>query len=222
MAIQQNAVLRMIAQLQAAFGRIFAGDKDDVEDKKRALFKLEGVLADVFRTRRELLFMRPEEMIEEFDPRLAAEVGRIFLVHADLSKSQGLDEADERSYRLAIQCLRGGLGEELGHTDKTSNDLMRKLLRARRITSVLDGDQMAETWRDIFEIEARRQHYAHAEDALFHAIDLADDSSDHVKRGMRFYETLLKLPDEVLEEGDLPRIEVQEALQELQQTNHTQ
>jgi hypothetical protein len=112
-------------------------------------------------------------------------------------------------------CLRDSIGEELSHSDKTSTDLMRELLRDDRITTVLDADEMAETWRDIFEHEARHQRYAPAEDALFHAIDLADDPTDHVRRGTRFYETLLKLPDEVLDEGDLPRVEVQEALQEL-------
>jgi hypothetical protein len=180
------------------------------------------VLADVFRTRRELLFMRPEEMIEQFDSRLAAEVGRMFIEHARLSKSQGLADASDRSFGLAIMCLRGGLGEALSHTDKTSTDLMRELLRADRIATVLDAEEMAETWRDIFELEGRHQRYAQAEDALFHAIDLADDPTDHVKRGIRFYQTLLKLPDEVLEEGDLPRVEVEEALDELRQPNHLQ
>jgi hypothetical protein len=213
MAIRQDFILRMIEQLAAAFGRIFAGDR--VEDESRAIYELEGVLADVFRTRRELLFMSPEDNIEQFDSRLAAEVGRMLLEHSRLSTSQGRPEAAQRSFELAIQCLRGGIGEELSHTDKTSTDLMRELLRADKTATVLDAEQMSETWRDIFELEARRQHYAQAEDALFHAIDLADDPTDHVKRGIRFYETLLKLSDEMLEEGDLPRVEVEEALQEL-------
>ncbi|QDG50937.1 hypothetical protein FIV42_09385 [Persicimonas caeni] len=215
MAIRQDFILRMIEQLAEAFGRIFAGDK--VDDEQKALFEIEGALAKTFRTRRELLFMNPEDNIEEFDPRLSAEVGRMFLEHARLSASQGQSSASERSYALGIKCLRNAIGEDLSHSDQTSTDLMRELLRSQRITTVLSADDMAETWRDIFEEEARLQHYPAAEDALFHAIDLADDPADHVRRGIRFFENLLKLPDEVLDEADLPRVEVEEALDELRE-----
>lgn len=213
MAIRQDFILRMIEQLAEAFGRIFAGDT--VDDEQRALFEIEGALAKTFRTRRELLFMHPEDNIEEFDPRLSAEVGRMFLEHARLSDSQGRPSASDRSFELGIQCLRNAIGEELSHSDMTSTDLMRELLRSERITTVLGADDMAETWRDIFEEEARLQHYPAAEDALFHAIDLAPNPTDHVRRGIRFFENLLKLPDEVLDESDLPRVEVEEALEEL-------
>jgi hypothetical protein len=220
MGIRQDFLLRMMKQLADSYAGLFCGPegepKAEVEDKERALFEVEGVLAEVFRTRRELLFVRPEEMIEDFDPRLAAQVGRFFLRYSELAEAQGHAQPAERAYELAILCLRGGLGCELSHNDEGSNGLMRQELRSERITRVLDSEEMAEIWRKIFEIESRLQRYDHAEDAIFAAIALAKDPTDHVQRGMRFYRALLKLPDEVLEEADLPREEVEEALEELE------
>ncbi|MFP4597275.1 MAG: DUF6483 family protein [Persicimonas sp.] len=215
MAIRQSFILGMINKLSDTFGRIFVGGS--VEDEESTLYEIEGALAEVFRTRRELLFLQPEQMIEEFDPRLLAEIGRLFLKHSELSASQGLPQDAQRSFALAVQCLRDGLGEPLSHTEGDSNDLMRELLRSDKTLSVMTPAEMADTWRDIFEIEARRQNYALAENALFHAIDLADAPEDHVRRGMRFYEVLLKLLDEVLEEGGLGRDEAEMALAELRE-----
>ncbi len=216
MGIRQDFLLRMLEELADAFERIFK-DNEQVDDEERALFEIEGLLAEVFRTRRELLFMRPEEFIEDFDPRLAAEVGRLFLKHSELSAAQGDEHAAQRSFALAIQCMRGGLGQELSHYDGGSNELMRELLRSRQTTTVMSAEEMADTWRNIFEIEARRQHYPEAEDALFSAIDMADDPSDHVARGIRFFEALQKLPDELLEERGFPRRDVDEALEDLRE-----
>lgn len=213
MAIQQNAILQMVEILADAFEENIAAD---IDDEDRALFAIEEALAEVFRTRRELLFMRPEEMIEEFDPRLAAEVGRLFYEHSRISQSQGHDQAGAHSYALAVQALRMSVGQSLSRSQEDATDLMRRILRSERILSVLGAEQMAETWRDIFEHEARSQHHALAEDALFHAIDLSDQPTDHIRRGLRYYDKLLELPDEVLQEGGLTRTEAQNARQELQ------
>lgn len=212
----------MMKQLADSYAGIFLGPdgKKSVEitDEPGALFELEGVLAEVFRTRRELLFVRPEEMIEDFDPRLAAEVGRLFLRYAELSESQGHPQAAERGYELGVLCLKNGLGCELSHEEDGSNALMRAVLRTRKVSTVLSKDEQAEVWRKIFEIEARLQRYDHAEDAIFAAVALADDPTDHAQRGIRFYNGLLKLPDELLEEVDMPRDEIQEAIEELEES----
>jgi hypothetical protein len=212
MAIQQNAILQMVEILADAFEENIAADIDE----DRALFAIEEALAEVFRTRRELLFMRPEEMIEEFDPRLAAEVGRLFYEHSRISESQGHAEASAYSYALSVQALRMSVGQSLSRSQEDATDLMRRMLRSERILTVLDAEQMAETWRDIFEHEARSQHHALAEDALFHAIDLSAEPTDHIRRGLRHYDKLLKLPDDVLEEGGLTRAEAEQAARELQ------
>jgi|GEM_PF-3016171 len=221
MGIRQDFLLRMMKQLADSYAGIFVGpdgkDTVDIADKAGALFEVEGVLAEVFRTRRELLFVRPEEMIEDFDARLAAEVGRLFLRYSELADSQGHAQTAERSYELAIMCLRNGLGCELSHQDGGANGLMREVLRTGKIAATLDSNTRAEVWRKIFEIEARLQRYGLAEDAIFAAVSLADDPTDHAQRGIRFYNSLLKLPDEMLDEVDMPRDELLEAIEELEE-----
>lgn len=221
MGIRQDFLLRMMKQLADSYADLFAGPDGEllteIADPAGTLFALEGVLAEVFRTRRELIFVRPEEMIEEFDPRLSAEVGRLFLRYSELSDQLGHAQPAERAYQLAVTCLRGGLGCELSHYEEGSNGLMRELLRTERVTQALGAEEMAETWRKIFEIESRLQRYDFAEDAIFAAIALAADPTDHIQRGMRFYQALLKLPDEMLDEVDMPRDEIEETLQELQE-----
>lgn len=219
MAIRQDYLLRMIEELADSYDNLFGGADTNplerVEDRQRALFEVEGILAEVFRTRRELLFVRPEEMIEDFDPRLAAEVARFFLRYAELSQAQGAQSAADRAFGLGVMALERGLGCELSTRPDGSNGLMRELLRGEQILEVLSRDEMAEIWRRIFEIESRLQRYELAEDAIFSAVMLADEPSDHLERGQRFFQALLNLPDEVLEEADLPREEVEEALEEL-------
>src|SRR5699024_3799834 len=133
MAIRQDYLLRMIEELADSYDNLFGGADtnplENVEDRQRALFEVEGILAEVFRTRRELLFVRPEEMIEDFDPRLSAEVGRFFLRYAELSDAQGAAQAAERAFSLGVMALRNGLGCELSHREDGSNGLMRELLR---------------------------------------------------------------------------------------------
>jgi len=75
---------------------------------------------------------------------------------------------------------------------------------------------MAEAWKTLFHIEADRQRFPKAEDYLFHAIDLAEDPKSVLEAGLKFYRRLEKLPDEVLERRNLPRDEVEAALDELE------
>lgn len=222
MGIRQDFLLRMMKQLADSYAGIFMGPDGkktaEIADKPGALFEVEGILAEVFRTRRELLFVRPEEMIEDFDPRLAAEVGRLFLRYSELAESQGHAQTAERSYGLGILCLRNGLGCELSHEEDGSNALMREVLRTREIQAVMSREERAEVWRKIFEIESRLQRYGLAEDAIFAAVELAEDPTDHAQRGIRYYNGLLKLPDEMLDEVDMPRDEIQEAIAELEES----
>jgi tetratricopeptide (TPR) repeat protein len=66
-------------------------------------------------------------------------------------------------------------------------------------------------WR-LFQMYERRGKYLEAEDTLHRLIDLNDGAIDH---GIAFYERLLQLPDHVLNNGGLPRDEVQDGLDDL-------
>lgn len=214
MAIRQDLIMKMIEQLAETFQRIFAGDSH--EDPEREIIELEAALAEVFRTRRELLFMKPMQMIEEFDGRLNAEVGRVFVEHARLHQELGRPEQADRSWHLAIEALRRGVGVDLHTSDENANDVLREILRSEIGPRFLDTKEMVDLWREIFETAAAAQRFDRAEDALFHAIDLADDPTDHIRRGIRHYKTLRQFSEELLEDAGLPIDEVEETLAELE------
>jgi hypothetical protein len=214
MAIRQDLIMKMIEQLAETFQRIFAGDSH--EDPERALIEIETALAEVFRTRRELLFMKPMQMIEEFDGRLNAEVGRVFVEHARLHAERGRRHQADRSYELGIEALRRGVGVDLQTCDQNANDVLRELMRGDVGPRFLSTEEMADLWREVFETEAAAQRLDLAEDALFHAIDLADNPDDHIARGIRHYKTLRQFSDEQLERAGLPRDEVDDTLAELE------
>lgn len=62
----------------------------------------------------------------------------------------------------------------------------------------------------------RTGEFAKAEDALFVMFDAEPDSDAIVEFGITFYQRLLTHVDGTLNEADLPRVEVEEGLKELQ------
>lgn len=59
--------------------------------------------------------------------------------------------------------------------------------------------------------------YADAEDALWKALDVAGNHEDILRRGLAFYENCRKQADARLEQGNLPREEVEDGLADLKQ-----
>lgn len=57
--------------------------------------------------------------------------------------------------------------------------------------------------------------YASAEDALFKALEVVGDNEEILQRGKQFYESCRKQADTRLEEGNLPRDEVEEGYNEI-------
>ena len=72
------------------------------------------------------------------------------------------------------------------------------------------------TERRLFEFYALQGAYAEAEDWLFRLLERAGSDPELLARGRRFYGALLALPDEALEQGGLPRDEVEEGLAALE------
>jgi len=218
MAVRRDSIMQMVQQLAETFEEVAAGDP---ADPGKTLGRIDRALADAFRTRPETLHLQIDHGIEEIDERLAAEVGRLLVVRADVAEA--VDEADlaGRSRTFAFRALLSGAtvsfhapdGEQL---DETPLDQLRTLLRDPAVARELPAARMAEAWETIFEIERDRQHFPAAEDALFHAVELTPDPGDVLRAGIRFYERLLDLPDEVLERRDLPRQEVREGLRDLE------
>lgn len=217
MPVQRDSIMQMVQQLADTFEQVTADDDADPGD---TLLQIDRALADAFRARPETLHLQIDHGIEEIDERLAAEVGRLFVVRSEVADAVDDPELAQRSRTFAFRALLSGAamsfhspeGEEL---DESPLDQLRTLLRDPRVAEALSPGRIGEAWRKIFEIERDRQHFPAAEDALFHAVDLTPDPGDVIRAGIRFYERLLDLPDDVLERRELPRQEVREGLQDL-------
>jgi hypothetical protein len=217
MSIHRDHVAQLLESLADTFDEVVAGAE---VEPRTALRTIDRTLADTVHTRPETLHLQLEQGIEGADPRVAAEIGRLLDVRAQLADQLGDAELADRSHRLSIRALRHGLGASFHDTasgDEVPAERLRTILRDVRTAEVLTTDTIASAWRELFEFEADRQHYPKAEDCLFHALRLTPDPQPIVEDGLDFYDRLLELPDEVLERRGLPRDEVEDARAELEE-----
>ncbi len=218
MVIRADSIMQMVRKLAGTYQELVA---EGHPDKRANLEQLDRALGDAFRARPETLHMQVDNAIGDIDERIAAEAGRLFVVRTRLADELGHADLSEKSLEFALRSLLEGARTSFhdvdgdGEAQKTPLDLLRELLRTDRAAEVMAPDEIAEAWRAAFRIEADRQHFPEAEDALFHALELADAPTDLLDEGLEWYERLRQLPDDVLERRGLPRPEVDSAIDEL-------
>jgi len=92
--------------------------------------------------------------------------------------------------------------------------------QAAQVSSLLEKldvlELPADTRYNLFHYFGKRGQYAHAEDTLFDLLDTDEATAPQLlEDGIAFYERLQRQSDADLIAGDLPRAEVESALQEL-------
>ncbi|MEZ4636236.1 MAG: DUF6483 family protein [Caldilineaceae bacterium] len=161
------------------------------------------------------------------------------LSHQDLVTGPALLEtdADVHAKRLLLTTLLGKAGEIhdlLGHEDAHVGCLLTALeLRMDTPHAIPDGLPVAipiaadlaealngyllppATNLRLFRYYEENSLFADAEDQFFSMLDEEPESPELLELGIAFYERLLNLPDDVLEEGGLPREEVVASLEEI-------
>jgi hypothetical protein len=218
MPIQQDLILRMLEQLSAAFGRIFAGRPlDDIDDPAQAILEIEQVLAGILHVRPETLDFQPLELLDRVDPAVAAELSKLLVARARLAMRTGQPHLAYASLTRAIDGLLRAPGHRFGDDAMRAVDTLRHTLRDETLASLLDLTELATAWASVFDYEAEHARYADAEDALFAALELVEDELLRT-RGIRFYESLIELDDAAIERGGLSREEVLTALTELRES----
>lgn len=93
--------------------------------------------------------------------------------------------------------------------------LLAGLLRQERVGRMIPEEAVAESWRVLFELRWERDDFANAENALFHALNLADQPESLLRRGLEFYDDLVDRSDDQLRRGGLTRAEADRARWEL-------
>ena len=213
MVVQRDIIMRMVERLADAFDEVVAeGSSGDHE----SIARIDQALADAFRARPETLHLEVNREIDDLDGRMAAEAGRLLVVRSRIADRLGRAELSSRSLEFALRSLVQAADQTFQTGESTPSELLRDLLRGDETAEVLSDAEIAEGWFVVFEAEADRQNLTAAEDALFAGLELAGWPDQRVRHGLRFYERVAELPDEVLERRGLPRTEVEEAVAELE------
>ncbi len=143
----------------------------------------------------------------DLDAEKCALAGQIFKAEGEIYEHQGDVERAFSSYEKSLSLVT-----------ETVNFLKEKIPSelvgtVEFLAAHLDVDNLPLSMqKKLFATYAVIGKYAKAEDLLF---DIVDQDAAFVSEGKKFYEQLLKLPDDDLSRGNLPRGEVLESLDEL-------
>jgi hypothetical protein len=202
---------RILEELEASAEERIAEDRRG--DQADTLERLDRALAEVHRTQPELLQMTLDGAALS-DPRpLSDRLDELYAIRTALCRRLEASRLEESTVLILIRGVYVGTEEQRSrrHRPDRPIDLLARILRQERVAHLLSSPQLVEAWRVLFELEADRGNWAHAEDYLFHAVRLSGADRGLVERGIDFYQQLLDRPDADIEKGGLTRQEADRA-----------
>ena len=212
---ESDFILRLVQQLTQALARILgrraAGEEDQLEEE------LDEFTRTGFGMSLELLAsMRDDELFQLIVRDHHADYERLALLARILyERSQSTRAAcvgEPAWSRKALRIL-AALGES-GHTEaQTEHRQAFRVLLAAHDTGAPAMSVLHDLWLGYEAVG----DFARAEDKLYALVATAPE--DYVDAGQAFYQRLLTRDDDTLENGGLPRDEVQEGLERWQRTH---
>ncbi len=141
----------------------------------------------------------------------ALELARQMSDHGD---QNGLPQAAQACQRLSVMLFEAGEHEralEWGkHAEELSEDAYEVL--GQDVLGIYVVSQI-----NLISYNEQLGLFADAEDALWKGMEVSGNHPEIVQRGVMFYENARKQADARLEKGNLPRAEVEEGYQDLQE-----
>ncbi len=209
--IERDYIMRMIDMLAKVLARILF--LNTARDFPRAASELAAASRNLLGIDHEILLMMADDQLIELlgnDDALAAPkcfvVGMLLEADAELARAQG--EPAEQLLVKSLSLLTASYQRQGGPIteahEKTIEDLAQRLRAYELPVGV--GDRL-------FAYFESTGQFGRAEDILF---ELIDRDPAHIEAGIAFYRRLSSLDDAALERGGLPREEVNEGMQELQ------
>lgn len=212
-AYSQDYIKRMIEQIGEAWAEVVALLKQD--DPARAIERLDQAYRDLVHLDRDLVHKTSEDFLI-----LATTVGKVgdvdrSLALADLLRIEAEIHEHQDEPELRAACLFKAINVLVEASLRLSHASSQEHVeRIDQLATDIKGLEAAPAthWR-LFRYFESRSQFDKAEDALYELLDADPDVyADH---GIDFYQRLLKQPDHVLEQGGLPRAEVQDGLEQL-------
>jgi hypothetical protein len=215
--IERDYIMRMIDLLSKVMARAFFLRK--TLELPKAADELAAAARNLLGLDRELIRMMSDTQLIELlstDESLSASkcyvLGMLLKEDADLSLAQGnRQEATAlqiKSLNLLITAFLES-GNDVVPSHRTSLDEV--------LVSLSDVQLPPHISEKIVEYCELTGRYDKAEDMLF---TLIEDDPRYIPKGLEFYQRLLTKSSDELSRGNLPRSEVEEALQELKQRQH--
>jgi len=215
--LRRDYLLRQIEEFVAVLTKMAglgkAGQWEEASSAASAQFKALA-RADVT----ELLRMSDTELIARLaegdtvygiQDRISMAV-RLFKENGDILKAQGKIEKAQACYLKGLHLLLNSVADDPAAPRPDFLPSIETFL-----IGLHDSGLNLETNAMLMRHYEQLREYAKAEDALFNILDGEPGNGELLEFGIGFYQRLLRMDDEALELGNLPRAEVKAGLAEL-------
>jgi hypothetical protein len=217
--IRRDFLLRQIEEFVSVLTRMAglakAGQWEEASSAAKAQFKaLAGAdVTELFRMSDTELIARLAEGDTSFGVQeKLSMVTRLFKENGDVLKAQGRIEESHACYLKGLHLLLDSMANDPGSPRPDFLPSVEAFL-----IGLHDSPLSLETNAMLMRHYEQTGEYGRAEDGLFDILDGEPANIELLDFGVGFYERLLRLDDDALELGNLPRAEVNAGLAELNQ-----
>lgn len=215
MAFREDYFRRILEQIEESAEEQIAERRGG--DEADTLERIDAALAERHRPHPERLHLTLDVSLVDAPESLRDRLDELYILRTTVCRRLEASTLDEETILFLMRSLLVGT-ERLIRERRAPGppaQMLADILRQERIGRLLGTADIAEAWRVLFELEAERENFDYAEDYLFHAVRIAPRSEQLIERGLDFYSELLNRSDSCLEDGGLPRGEVERARWEL-------
>jgi len=219
---KKDYFMRLVEQLTAVIAHVARLGNDDeyqeaLDTTDGSLRQLTGLGTDAW------LSMETEDILANLSMRddlggeeTAVFMAGIFYQEGEIRALQG--DEDGADFRI-LKALQLQLAILNTHPDMPMPDVVPSVPDMWARLEAADVVLPSETIQALIDYYEQSKLYDTAEELIFEWVESEPGNSDAVEAGISFYERLSLLSDEELEEGGLPREEVEAGLEELLQAS---
>ncbi|MFU8805200.1 MAG: DUF6483 family protein [Bradymonadaceae bacterium] len=214
MIVRNDHLMRALQQMDAAYLQAVGQTRDQIDDDA-ALATVDNALANTFGTRAELIGILGTDLIDSLDPTLSAHAARLLGLRGRLLAELNQPDLAIHAMRLAHRAMMKLLDHVFEDEKREAAYHVEVLVKHPLAVYGFTTEELEVTYTELFSYHAGQSHFDRAEDCLFHALELTSEPDELRRRGLKFYDHLLTLPNDALDRGGLPRREVEDARREL-------
>jgi hypothetical protein len=207
--LHQDYLMRTIRALTQAFLNLIGASDESPAELRR---QVDGTLANHFATQPELLAGLDIDRLEDEPPRVCGELGRLFALQASLCHKLGDPLREEIAATWAVHSFRRGF--LAADVPAEIEEAAFAFLRSASAQAFVGRYDARTCYAALFRSASNARRLAHAEDALFAAMELGAHD-DTYQQGLTWWQEVAEWDDDALERGGMSRDEVRNVVQDL-------